>query len=73
MLYICKKYPFTSCKTSSIESLNETSHGYCVQVELQFRTKLASSTHKPFKIPAKDPRFPSAFLSSALNFRTNMH
>ena len=27
-----------------IKSLNETTHGYCVQVELQFRAILASST-----------------------------
>ena len=55
-----------------IESLNETTRGCRVQVELQFRPKLASSTHKSFKIPVKEwecyPRFPTDFLSSALNF-----
>ena len=34
-------------------SLNGTTHGYCTQVELQFRPKLTSSTHKSFKIPVK--------------------
>ena len=60
-----------------IKSLNEMTHEYCAQVELQFRPKLASSTHKSFKISVKEwecyPRFPSDFLISALNFRTKMH
>ena len=34
-----------------IKSVNETTHRYCAQVELQFRPKLPSSTHKSFKIP----------------------
>ena len=50
-----------------IKSLNESTHGYCAQVELQFWPKLTSSTHKSFKIPVKKsecyPRFPPAFLS----------
>ena len=62
-----------------IKSLNETAHGYCEQVELQLRPKLASSTHKSLKILVKEreciiPDFPLIiFLSSALNFRTKMH
>ena len=40
---------------SQIKSLIVTAHGYCaqLQVELQFRPKLTSSTHKSFKIPVK--------------------
>ena len=35
-----------------IKSLNETTHTYCAQVELQFRLKLTSSTVNLLKIPA---------------------
>ena len=50
---------------TKIKSLNETTHEYCAQVELQFRPKLAFSTHKSFKISVKEwecyPDFPLAF------------
>ena len=36
------------------QSLNETTHGYCAQVELQFRPNLVSSTHKSFNIRVKE-------------------
>ena len=36
-----------------IRSLNETPHGYCAQVELQARPKLASSNGYSFKIKIK--------------------
>ena len=39
-----------------IKNLNETTHGYCAQVELQFRPKLTSFTHKSLKIPVKKVR-----------------
>ena len=37
----------------TIRNQNSQLDGYCAQVELQIRPKLASSTHKSFKIPVK--------------------
>ena len=58
-----------------IKSLNETTHGYCAQVELQFKVKLVFSKDNSLGIPVKEWEcylsFPSAFLSS-LYFQTNI-
>ena len=42
-----------AARNCGIHILSEMAHGYCAQVELQFRPKLASSTHKSFKIRVK--------------------